>query len=264
VKQKTMQINRQTYEEFFLLYTDGELNLDEKKAVEDFIIENPDLKEELILMQEVTFAPDEEIIFENKESLYREEERKVIPLPWFKLAAAAILLIALGISGWLYLGEKNTVKTNTVASSEKTPEQKHPLKIVEPSITTSNDVAASPAEPVTKKPVTESIRQKSIASSNIKKHNKVAVTKIPIHTLPDENIVSNDLNMEDITIPVEGRELATNNIVAVNQPNEKVEYGESGDNDMIYFANTSLPKKSKLRGVFRKASRILDKVTSLQ
>jgi hypothetical protein len=264
VKQKIMQINRQTYEEFFLLYTDGELNLDEKKAVEDFIIENPDLKEELILMQEVTFEPDEEIIFEDKASLYREEERKVVPLPWFKLAAAAIILLAFGIFGWLYTGEKNTVKTDTVASAEKMPEQHHPLKTVEATVTTRTDAVTRPAEPVNKKINTATISPNAFVSSNIKKHKKVSVIKLPVHTLPDEDIVMNHVNKEDITVQVEGRELATNNIVAVNQPIEKVEYGESGDNDMIYFANTSLPKKSKLRGVFRKASRILDKVTSLQ
>ena len=36
-----MHINRQTYEEFFLLYADGELNGTERKAVEDFVKENP-------------------------------------------------------------------------------------------------------------------------------------------------------------------------------------------------------------------------------
>lgn len=277
-----MQISLQTYEEFFLLYTDGELNLDEKKAVEDFIIENPDLEEELILMQEATFSPDEQIIFGNKKSLYREEERKVIPLPWLKFAAAAILLIAFGIFGWLYSGEKNTVKTNTVASSNSVHEQGHPLKNAEPSDTAGIHMVPSPTETVNKQNMgTAPISRKSFVSLNTKKHKKnitlseekkelsavgsSSTNKIPDHAMPVESVVKNNVKKEGIIIQVEGKQLAPNDILAVNQfAKEKLEYGESGDNDMIYFANTSIPKKSRLRGIFRKASRILDKVTSFQ
>ena len=83
-----MQINRQSYEEYFLLYADGELNESEQKAVEEFIDQNPDLASELTLIQETVFKPDGTIMFENKEALFKDEsdERKVIYMRWFRVA----------------------------------------------------------------------------------------------------------------------------------------------------------------------------------
>ena len=43
-----MNINRDNYEEFFLLYADNELSVQEKNAVEDFVRQHPDLEEELV------------------------------------------------------------------------------------------------------------------------------------------------------------------------------------------------------------------------
>jgi hypothetical protein len=67
-----MQINRHNYEEFFLLYVDNELSASERKAVELFVQENADLKEELHLLQQTVFTTDD-IAFENKSSLLKEE-----------------------------------------------------------------------------------------------------------------------------------------------------------------------------------------------
>jgi hypothetical protein len=67
-----MNINRNNYEEFFLLYVDNELSAQEKNAVDTFLIENPDLHEELLMLQQSILIPDSSI-FANKESLFREE-----------------------------------------------------------------------------------------------------------------------------------------------------------------------------------------------
>lgn len=66
-----MNINRNNYENFFLLYADGELRADERKAVEDFIAENEDLRIELEMLQ-ATVLPAEEILFADKSFLYKE------------------------------------------------------------------------------------------------------------------------------------------------------------------------------------------------
>jgi hypothetical protein len=67
-----MLINRHNYEEFFLLYIDDELSAAERNAVELFVQDNADLKEELYLLQQTVFNADD-ILFENKDSLLKEE-----------------------------------------------------------------------------------------------------------------------------------------------------------------------------------------------
>lgn len=64
-----MNITRHNYEEFFLLYVDNELSATDRKAVEEFAEQHPDLQEELTMLQQSMFRPDEEIVFDNKESL---------------------------------------------------------------------------------------------------------------------------------------------------------------------------------------------------
>lgn len=67
-------INRNNYEEYLLMYIDGELSPAEAKAVEAFLQANPDLKDELELLQQTVLQPEESITFSGKDLLYRKEE----------------------------------------------------------------------------------------------------------------------------------------------------------------------------------------------
>lgn len=68
-----MNITRQNYEEWLLLYVDNELSLAERIIVDDFLAANPDLQQELEMLQQSTFQPDEEIVFQHKASLLRSD-----------------------------------------------------------------------------------------------------------------------------------------------------------------------------------------------
>ncbi|MBS1743436.1 MAG: hypothetical protein JST81_10400 [Bacteroidetes bacterium] len=67
-----IQINRQNYEGYFLMYVDNELSAQDRAAVDQFVSENPDLETELELLTETTL-PAESITYSPKSSLYREE-----------------------------------------------------------------------------------------------------------------------------------------------------------------------------------------------
>jgi hypothetical protein len=66
-----MNINRNNYEEFFLLYIDNELCVQEKNAVDVFLKENPDLQEEMLMLQQSVLIPDE-AVFADKQSLLKQ------------------------------------------------------------------------------------------------------------------------------------------------------------------------------------------------
>lgn len=68
-----MNINRDNYEEYFLLYADNELSKTEKKVVEIFVQENPDLKEEFLMIQLTVNTPVQEIKILDKSFLLKKE-----------------------------------------------------------------------------------------------------------------------------------------------------------------------------------------------
>ena len=327
-----MQISRQSYVEFFLLYTDGELGADEKRAVEAFVKENPDLEEELVMMQQTVFTPDDSIVFEDKEQLYRkEEERRVIP--WFRLAAAAILLITFSMVGWLYLDNKKMVRDEQVASSDLQPARHEPIEKSKPAVATiveepeNGKRQTASGDEETAKGKGQTAKDNSVLPRSLRDHplqrgtgqpansnrqpasgneypplagdeqtasgneypplagvarsagdgqpangnrqpamdvDKPATPTItPEHTLFEQDVAIAEIPVDDVEVRVSAR-----HIQLESEPTElqtaKVSYVEAEEPEMIYFANTTIPKKSKLRGVIRKATRILDKVTSFQ
>lgn len=67
-----MNINRNNYEEYFLLFVDDELKADERSAVENFAKQNPDLAIELEMLQQAILAKDQ-VQFHQKELLFKNE-----------------------------------------------------------------------------------------------------------------------------------------------------------------------------------------------
>jgi hypothetical protein len=66
-----VEITRDNYEAYFVMYVDDELHATERMAVEQFLQQNPDLEEELVMLQQSVLRPDEGIVFNQKENLFR-------------------------------------------------------------------------------------------------------------------------------------------------------------------------------------------------
>ena len=100
-------MDRQNYEEYFLLYLDGELDEAGRAEVETFIQHYPELGEELNLLKQSVITADETVFFENKASLYKEEKcRAFVFFNWRRWSAAATLFLFIGAGAWVYINRK--------------------------------------------------------------------------------------------------------------------------------------------------------------
>ena len=286
-----MQLNRQSYEEFFLLYADGELSHANKKAVEEFVQENPDLADEFAIVQETIFHPDESVIFEDKELLYRseEEERRIVYMRWLRISAAAAIMIALTVVGWLFVDRKEmhhqpvAMKQSPVKAADSAP--KNTIGIVTDSNKSNPDInitrqSTEAAESEQKLPnpaprthtVNRTFSDKTHKTINDTKKEEATEESIPepevaLQTEPPTHEVANtDAALAPIDVTVRPHAIEQKQEDAPgNSTFAKATYDDEPEkNDMIYFANTSLTKKTKLREIFRKTTRYIDRVTSLQ
>ncbi|CAN5384857.1 hypothetical protein BH10BAC2_BH10BAC2_49360 [soil metagenome] len=103
--QNTDTININNYEEQFLLYIDRELDATENRSVEKFVLQHPQFQDEFTLLKQAVLEP-EAVIFEDKESLLREEERRVIPM--FLRFAAAAAIIGIAVLVW-WMKDNSTI-----------------------------------------------------------------------------------------------------------------------------------------------------------
>lgn len=67
-----MNINRETYETYFMLYADNELSEGMRREVEAFVEQNPDLKPELEIFLSLRLEPDASVQLEDKSFLFRQ------------------------------------------------------------------------------------------------------------------------------------------------------------------------------------------------
>lgn len=84
-----------------LLYVDDEMDLTQKKSFEEWVAQHPDAKKELSLFQQTRLQP-EHIIFPDKQSLYRKEEHRVVAIRWWRMAAAAVLLLGVSTTAYMF------------------------------------------------------------------------------------------------------------------------------------------------------------------
>jgi hypothetical protein len=70
-----MNINRNNYQRFFLLFADNELSAGEKNMVALFVQQNADLEEEFLMLQQSVVRPDKNITLQNKSFLLKQVQK---------------------------------------------------------------------------------------------------------------------------------------------------------------------------------------------
>lgn len=240
-------VNMDNYEEYLVLYADGELGEAEQKELLAFISQHPELKAEMDMYAATKLVPDEAIVYSGKEQLMKPitAKRTISLRSWWVYGAAAasvVLFIAIGLNNrteeqivlpvaTTHTEEKNidTAVYEELHSTPKSPvavETKHePVKPVY--VAKTHIPANKKSEPKTKEPVI-------VKNSNPEKHDIPVVAEQPRPVNPRVESHTNE------TIAAAQRDEA---VVTLPLP---VEHDISDDRKGLL---ASLPIKENLQGI---------------
>lgn len=231
-------VNETNCEEYFVQYADDELNNEQKDQVEQFVYRNPQHQAAFELLQQVKLMPDTSIVYPDKYALYRHEEDEkapVIRMRWWRIAAAAVVLIFAGAMGWnivvnsrdknnsdqpgtqsVAVNGKDSGKTQqpatitqqqtqeNFASNDKTPVTT-PDKTTDLAVTTDKDKTGKDNKrnnqslPPVKEPVKPDTQQGlAQRGTEDKKNNDVPVNKQPIPEVPKQETLASILKPQEV------------------------------------------------------------------
>jgi hypothetical protein len=195
-KEQDMEINRNNYETFFLLYLDRELNPSEMSEVEKFVNDNADLQKEFSLLRQTVLIP-VETEFDQKELLFRKEEkRRVTPIYWTRIAAAIAVLV---FSSWLITTQLMRNQRTGMASSDskknmqpvKKNSSDQTIKEADNNKAVPPEAAGNKIQPVVQQNITatknQSVENSVRAKTGIKPENDLSGKKNPVQPLASAN-----------------------------------------------------------------------------
>lgn len=197
-------INKENYELFAIDFIDGSLDLETRSEMIAFLHKHPAIKSEINELRDpILLESEPTIVFGNKESLKKEEQKKVLWITQIRnYAAAAIILLALG-SIWIMNTdqlidnkgktatieiEKPTINTTPkVANTDTTPSNK-PLTIIE----SQNEITNNTPNTTEPKYQINSIKKKTPKTPS---ETKETVPFIPLLETNQELIASNNIEL---------------------------------------------------------------------
>jgi hypothetical protein len=277
--------------EKLLLHLDNELPAGEKTGIEKLIDTDTAVTKEWQLMQQ-TKLPPEAIVFPYKQSLYRKEETvRVVSIKWWRIAAAAVVLLGIGFGTYSILNKKETIKNSGAETAKNNTEINTPKKVNEPKII--SPVIESPKQDIATTTAPENkIEQSPLL---VKQNNNTPIIKVDKKNniiVPQEQplVVKNNIidKKDDSPLFEQKNDLKKNKvndaIASIDDPSQKIKkddvtevnparttYTQPGKEvvttNPIQVDEGSEPensgRKNKLRGFFRKATRIFEHTTNI-
>lgn len=268
-----------SYMEGLLLYADNELNDEERKSIEQFIASHPAAALDLSLLQRARLQP-ENISFPDKQSLYRHEEKvRVITIRWWKVAAAAAIILALGLSTFLMVNKNHRNNNEGIATGpaqqkekqkEKEDEKQNGKEKVEDSkIGHSTELAVDnstkPSTIIRKKAIEKKKIETPVKEKKSEAPQLVSNDPKPSNNLPQPDESTARINVPDETLRAKSPTHKVTPEIENNTPVTSVAVNSSYTQSPAVEDGVaqSSGKKSKLRGFFRKLTRTFEKATKI-
>jgi len=284
--ENSITISADNCEEYFVLYHDGELVASEEKLVEEFVHDHPQYKVDFELVQKARLEADKAIIFENKEVLYKHEKtEKVVYFAWLRWSAAAAVIV---VAGLLWFNKNSLFSSKSVDGPiasvgehpNKSAVESNPAQAkIEPSTQPENVTSANPQNENPdgiKNPVaatTHEVKSRvntdaqrtgtpSATNGNEVKNNtttdpSVVINDEPKLTSTQVEPVKNDVAVNDPSIAKINEHFNKPNITSATLASESNE--QTTDNTDIANNESSVGRKSGLRGFIRKATRVIER-----
>jgi hypothetical protein len=275
-------ISLSNYEEWLVLYMDNELTAEQRIAVEQFAAAHPAVQDDLRLFLQTKSVPEQNIVFPDKETLYRREE-KTRPIIWWRIAAAAAVLIAVVTTAIVFLNKKPGTTGpggNSIVSTK--PEVKTTPQENTPATDNSTTVPAIQNTVAKEKPLQKILPDQPAIASVTKKDTRTKKEATPITTIKkDEPVIADNTPREMIdkdavaainndkiktTIDADKQPRLTNPKEIIETPSvtprtSQPLYASTPVDDEP--AEQSTGKKNKLRGFLRKVTRTFEKKTNI-
>jgi anti-sigma factor RsiW len=274
------EIHAGNIEELQIQWIDGELSSSRAAEVEAFTSANPEAMQNIALLKQ-TKLPEETIVFPDKASLYRHEEKPVMvfQMRWIRVAVAAAVIL---LAGLLWVNRQPAAETTIgpavakveqsgAADQETTSAQKD-----EP-----NDQKQEFLEPaaVGQQPLKQTDPSNATATVLQTQQGKIPDNK----NAPPVTYASVDRNTNITSVQVEQTEKGTeekvvvpgiqmpqNNTTQVQEPlamNVKTDYisdalNQEQFNGQEEFTGDETKSRKGFRGLIRKVNRIYNKATN--
>lgn len=261
-------VNVYNYQELLLTCMDNELPLHQKEALEQYVMANPAAAAEREMLQRTRLYADESIVFPGKENLYRNSEvYEIKPAAWWRVAAAAVIILGMGAGGFLVYSDQQE-NSNTGIARQVVPASQHTPGIVNRhaagEVTMPAKIETLPAidknspahqQDANDKHVSNPATGKQDANPSSNQGSLQKPIGIPVRVLdiaPGSEIAHTELQQQNI-----------NDVAVTNEINTTYYPKASNDiNQPIYAADLEQDNK-KIRGFFRKATRIIERTTNI-
>jgi hypothetical protein len=241
---KEETISTETQEKLLLLL-DNELSEGDRQQLIALIATDKTIAKEWKLLQQLKLPETASIVFEDKQSLYRTERKRVIYFDWQKLAAAAILIGIIASAGFIFLNRKDNTTTVQNISAENHPAINQ--SISKPITKDSNNIQQQQQNLVQQTTKKTSIK---IEGQQISKKNERAIAYSTNKTVtptnqPSQNIYADNSNKKDTSTVTLKRlndkvDIQQNDMALNTKTDDKI----TPDNKNIYAVNTSLKENN--------------------